>query len=463
MMPTLKPNPSRIILKWPHSVFPTERLVNDSRLSLTIKIRPTSIDLEEITTEATMSSTVTISPMVNLIISSLLNESRPTEFYNQAQNSDREIISQTPTNGESLSTLSPIQIISSSNFTNEYKSNMTTSTRRPTSNKRPIKVSEANSDELAALRPPGRPPMNDGEDWINQIHAITTPKPYDAKRDCGIRAMPREAKIVGGRDSQFGELPWSVLIRETSLLGLLVKTKCGGVLIDLKWVLTAAHCKPGVLGSLVVVIGQNDQAGRLSGSHDINSVPSVRLKPFVRKVKRMIIHRDYNPSNFDNDIALLELESPFQLQPHVVPICLPEKNEDFIGQAAMVAGWGKLSFGGPVPNILQIANLPVIGNKDCQEMYHNSGHMKIISDSFVCAGFPNGGRDSCEGDSGGPLQVRRNDSRWVLVGTVSHGIKCAEPNLPGIYIRTAAYLPWIKAVMFHQDQNKRYGHSLYSN
>lgn len=124
----------------------------------------------------------------------------------------------------------------------------------------------------------------------------------------------------------------------------------------------------------------------------------------------------------------------------------------------MVAGWGKLSFGGPVPNVLQVARLPVIGNKQCQEMYHNSGHMKIISDSFLCAGYANGGHDSCEGDSGGPLQVQRNDSKWVLVGTVSHGIKCAEPNLPGIYIRTAAYLPWIKAVTYHQDNNKRYGH-----
>lgn len=137
---------------------------------------------------------------------------------------------------------------------------------------------------------------------------------------------------------------------------------------------------------------------------------------------------------------------------------LPKIEEEFIGQAAMVAGWGKLSFGGPVPNVLQVARLPVIGNKQCQDMYENSGHMKIISDSFLCAGYANGGHDSCEGDSGGPLQVQRGDNKWVLVGTVSHGIKCAEPNLPGIYIRTTAYLPWIRAITFHQDLNKRYGH-----
>lgn len=309
------------------------------------------------------------------------------------------------------------------------------------------------------------------QDWMTN-HVHTTPRPYDGKRDCGQRPMQqRSGRVVGGRDSHQGEFPWSVLIRETTLLGFFIKTKCGGVLIDLKWVLTAAHCQPGMFGSLIVVVGEYDlsaasaaaaqsshQGTSSSSSSSSGGKSSERLqKPITRKVKRMIIHRDYNPSNFDNDIALLELESPFQVQPHVVPICLPDKEEDFIGQQALVAGWGKLSFGGPVPKVLQVAKLPVIGNKHCQEMYQNSGHMKLISDSFLCAGYADGGQDSCEGDSGGPLQVQRPDGRWVLAGTVSHGIKCAEPNLPGIYIRTAAYLPWIKAVTYHQDYNKRYG------
>lgn len=311
--------------------------------------------------------------------------------------------------------------------------------------RRPAWLTTSKRPDSAGKR---QPPSEFALLWANQVHS--TPRPYDARRDCGLRTIEaREARVVGGRDSHLGELPWSVLIRETSLMGFFVKTKCGGVLIDLKWVLTAAHCQPGMFGSLIVVVGE----------YDLGLARSERLrKPLVRKVKRMIIHRDYNPSNFDNDIALLELESPFQVQPHVVPICLPEKGDDFIGHQALVAGWGKLSFGGPVPSVLQVAKLPVIGNKQCQEMYHNSGHMKIISDSFVCAGYENGGQDSCEGDSGGPLQVQRaHDKRWVLVGTVSHGIKCAEPNLPGIYIRTAAYLPWIKAITYHQDHNKRYG------
>lgn len=51
-----------------------------------------------------------------------------------------------------------------------------------------------------------------------------------------------------------------------------------------------------------------------------------------------------------------------------------------------------------------------------------------------------------QGDSGGPLMVEREDGRWVLAGTVSHGIKCAAPYLPGVYMRTTYYKPWLQTI-----------------
>lgn len=61
----------------------------------------------------------------------------------------------------------------------------------------------------------------------------------------------------------------------------------------------------------------------------------------------MIVHRNYKPDTFENDIALLELESAFEIQPHVIPICLPDADDtdDYVGLVAHVAGWGKLSYG----------------------------------------------------------------------------------------------------------------------
>lgn len=165
------------------------------------------------------------------------------------------------------------------------------------------------------------------------------------------------------------------------------------------------------------------------------------------KVKRVVVHKDYQAPTFENDIAILELENPIERQPHVVPICMPrDNNEKFLDAVGIVTGWGRLEYGGGVPNILHQVSVPVIDNDSCQDMFVTSGHKKTIRESFLCAGYAEGKKDSCEGDSGGPLMYQGEDGRWLLMGTVSHGIKCAYPNLPGVYMRMTFYKPWIERV-----------------
>ena len=67
---------------------------------------------------------------------------------------------------------------------------------------------------------------------------------------------------------------------------------------------------------------------------------------FAFKVKRVVIHKDYKASTFENDIAILELETPIERQPHIVPICMPkDNNEQFLGRMGIVTGWGRLEYG----------------------------------------------------------------------------------------------------------------------
>jgi len=64
-----------------------------------------------------------------------------------------------------------------------------------------------------------------------------------------------------------------------------------------------------------------------------------------------------------------------------------------------------------------------------------------------------GGIDSCKGDSGGPLWTQGNLTNYdgtlledvaVLIGTVSRGVGCARPNIPGIYGRVKKIWRWIR-------------------
>ncbi|KAF5274825.1 hypothetical protein FQR65_LT00408 [Abscondita terminalis] len=257
----------------------------------------------------------------------------------------------------------------------------------------------------------------------------------DYRRYCGRRPLLKSGRIVGGKGAAFGQFPWQVLVRESTWLGLFTKNKCGGVLISNRFVMTAAHCQPGFLASLVAVFGEHDISGERESKRSLS-----------RNVKKVIVHRKYDAATFENDLALLELEHPVQFDEHIVPICLPREDEDFTGRMATVTGWGRLKYGGGVPSILQEVQVPIMENQVCQEMFRTAGHSKVILESFLCAGYANGQKDSCEGDSGGPLVLQRPDGRYQLAGTVSHGIKCAAPYLPGVYMRTAYYKPWIETV-----------------
>ncbi|XP_055641026.1 serine protease filzig [Toxorhynchites rutilus septentrionalis] len=252
---------------------------------------------------------------------------------------------------------------------------------------------------------------------------------------CGQRPLMKSGRVVGGKAATFGEWPWQVLVREATWLGLFTKNKCGGVLISNSHVITAAHCQPGFLASLVAVFGEFDISSDLEAKRSV-----------TKNVKRVIVHRQYDAATFENDLAILELESPIHYDVHIVPICMPSDEADFTGRMATVTGWGRLTYGGGVPSVLQEVQVPVIENSVCQEMFHMAGHNKKILPSFVCAGYANGKRDSCEGDSGGPLVLQRPDGRYELVGTVSHGIRCAAPYLPGVYMRTTFYKPWLRSV-----------------
>lgn len=51
---------------------------------------------------------------------------------------------------------------------------------------------------------------------------------------------------------------------------------------------------------------------------------------------------------------------------------------------------------GPTPGVLYEVDVPIMSNQECHDMFKKAGHEKRILDSFLCAGYTEGKKDSCE-------------------------------------------------------------------
>ncbi|CAG9765523.1 unnamed protein product [Ceutorhynchus assimilis] len=105
---------------------------------------------------------------------------------------------------------------------------------------------------------------------------------------------------------------------------------------------------------------------------------------------------------------------------------------------SVAVGWGATSQQGQISTKLREVTVPIMSNIDCKR----TGYTSRITDNMLCAGFKEGKKDSCQGDSGGPLHII-NGSYHNIVGIVSWGEGCAQPNYPGVYTRVNRYITWI--------------------
>ncbi|CAG2167310.1 unnamed protein product [Oppiella nova] len=161
-------------------------------------------------------------------------------------------------------------------------------------------------------------------------------------------------------------------------------------------------------------------------------------------VRRKVVNEAYNPATYQNDIALLELNQEITFREHIIPICLPQKGQNFTGEKATATGWGRTQYGiSTSPGVLQKVDVEVIDSDECQKWMKSVGRRENIFPNMMCAGYKDGGRDSCQGDSGSPLSLKE-EGKTTLIGLVSWGVGCARPNLPGVYTRISEFVDWIQ-------------------
>ena len=254
-----------------------------------------------------------------------------------------------------------------------------------------------------------------------------------------------EGRIVGGKEvMKINKYPWQLSL-STGYLGMLYQHRCGAAVVSAIWAITAAHCLQAVsVASRLYVLG---------GFTDMEKWDWAQ----IRRVEKYYNHENFSASLYEQDIALLKLESPLLFTPNVLPVCLPApsyrgKFNSAVGKTALLSGWGRHWETGPLVNQLEMVELPVIDNWECMKWYNRSGSRQYIPEkSFLCAGYEDGGFDACNGDSGGPLIIYRADGRAELLGIVSWGIGCGIAGRPGVYTRVGEFLPWIQKTMRMYD------------
>jgi hypothetical protein len=245
----------------------------------------------------------------------------------------------------------------------------------------------------------------------------------------------RRPRVVGGVESAPGQWPWQVALIRARDPGT-ANPYCGGTVLNHSWVMTAAHCVLFGTGALSlpsdidVLVGTNVLG---DGSGQRFHVAAVRPNP------------DFDFATLRNDIALLQLSKPTNVQP--IPVVTASQTALWApGTVATVSGWGSISadVDNPVyPTHLRHATVPIQSDATCAQKYPpgrldptTGESLTFYAASMVCAGPLAGGRDTCVGDSGGPLMVPGpGGSGWVQVGITGWGFGCAQPNNPGVYSR----------------------------
>uniref|UniRef100_A0A452GQ31 Uncharacterized protein n=1 Tax=Gopherus agassizii TaxID=38772 RepID=A0A452GQ31_9SAUR len=163
-------------------------------------------------------------------------------------------------------------------------------------------------------------------------------------------------------------------------------------------------------------------------------------------VEKIIYHPRYDDRTHDHDIALMKLTTPLNFSNAVRAVCLPQYYQDFPhGTHCWISGWGYTTpeHGKQLQEMLKEAVVPLISTKKCNSSCVYSGE---LTPRMLCAGYLDGKVDACQGDSGGPL-VCQDELTWRLVGIVSWGTGCAEPNYPGVYTKVAEFLDWIYQII----------------
>ncbi|XP_078484458.1 uncharacterized protein LOC100178279 [Ciona intestinalis] len=241
-----------------------------------------------------------------------------------------------------------------------------------------------------------------------------------------------ERRVFRGMASVVSAWPWMAQVLYRS------HPHCGATLISDRWLVSAAHCFRSVSYSGLLVY-----LGTTRSSH-LTHLDTTRRQR--REIEQIIVHPGFT-AEYLNDVALIKLSRPVVFNDIITPICLPCGETPSPGDKCWVTGFGRTeNTGYGSSQTLQEVDVPIVNTTQCIEAYR--GVHVIDENMMMCAGYEAGGKDACNGDSGGPLACQRADScDWYLSGVTSFGRGCGLARYYGVYVNVVHYEGWIRTQM----------------
>uniref|UniRef100_A0A3Q3XLU9 trypsin n=1 Tax=Mola mola TaxID=94237 RepID=A0A3Q3XLU9_MOLML len=242
--------------------------------------------------------------------------------------------------------------------------------------------------------------------------------------------------IIGGREAAPHSRPYMASIQVPE--GESMKHECGGFVIADQWVMTAVHCLPS---------GRPNGRKVVLGVHSLSEPEETKQIFDILEVHN---HPNFDTRNYDNDIALIKLDRPFNETEAVkaVEYLRAGGTNPVTDTEVETAGWGSIDNLGSRADKLKEVVTEVVNPRRCKRGDYFG---RKFTDNMLCAhkvchdpcDRPDEIEDSCDGDSGGPLLYN-----GTAVGVTSNGgKKCGQLKKPGIYTIISHYTAWIDSIL----------------
>jgi len=260
------------------------------------------------------------------------------------------------------------------------------------------------------------------KEYILSAGSETEPGDYFYPFFTGTREA--QTKIIGGTDAAISDFPWQIYLISGNY-------RCGGSIISPGWVVTAAHCVKNTSGNTISPTLMIITAG--------SSTPTISGTRYY--VSQVIPHPNFNSTSLENDIALLKVSSTISCA-NCKPVKLMSiKNivEGYTdpGTMAWITGWGLTdALTQTIPSNLQKALVPIVSKSTASAVW------RTIPGTDIMAGYLNGNKDACSGDSGGPLAIYVN-GEFKIAGIVSWGSTTCDTY--GGYSDVSNFENWIRS------------------